>query len=59
MRHYSEFQANLPAMPCAADLEPAELGFFDRATSWRSFWRGGPPWQDDAIVCLGKCHSVG
>ena len=31
MRHYSEFQANLPAMLRAADLEPAELGFFDRA----------------------------
>ena len=27
MRHYGEFQANLPAMLRAADLEPAELGF--------------------------------
>ncbi len=31
MRHCSEFQAHLPAMLRAADLEPAELGFFDRA----------------------------
>ena len=31
MRHYSEFQADLPAMLRAADLEPAELGFFHRA----------------------------
>ena len=37
MRHYSEFQANLPAMLRAADLEPAELGFFDRANlTWPS-----------------------
>ena len=37
MRHYSEFQANLPAMLRAADLEPAELGFFDRANLMAQF----------------------
>jgi hypothetical protein len=37
MRHYSEFQANLPAMLRAADLEPAELGFFDRANLMSQF----------------------
>ena len=31
MRHYGEFQANLPAMLRAIHLEPVELGFFDRA----------------------------
>ena len=30
MRHYNEFQANLPATLGAADLEPAEQGLFDR-----------------------------
>ena len=37
MRHYREFQANLPAMLRAADLEPAELGFFDRANLMAQF----------------------
>jgi hypothetical protein len=37
MRHYSEFQADLPAMLRAADLEPAELGFFDRANLMAQF----------------------
>jgi hypothetical protein len=37
MRHYSEFEANLPAMLRAADLEPAELGFFDRANLMAQF----------------------
>ena len=37
MRHYIEFQANLPAMLRAADLEPAELGFFDRANLMAQF----------------------
>jgi len=37
MRHYSEFQANLPAMLRATDLEPAELGFFDRANLMAQF----------------------
>ena len=37
MRHYSEFQANLQAMLRAADLEPAELGFFDRANLMAQF----------------------
>lgn len=37
MRHYSEFQANLPAMLRAADLEPPELGFFDRANLMAQF----------------------
>jgi len=37
MRHYGEFQANLPAMLRAADLEPAELGFFDRANLMAQF----------------------
>jgi hypothetical protein len=37
MRHYSEFQANLPAILRAADLEPAELGFFDRANLMAQF----------------------
>jgi hypothetical protein len=37
MRHYSEFQANLPAMLRTADLEPAELGFFDRANLMAQF----------------------
>jgi hypothetical protein len=37
MRHYQEFQANLPAMLRAADLEPAELGFFDRANLMAQF----------------------
>jgi hypothetical protein len=37
MRHYSEFQSNLPAMLRAADLEPAELGFFDRANLMAEF----------------------
>ena len=37
MRHYLEFQANLPAMLRAADLEPAELGFFDRANLMAQF----------------------
>jgi hypothetical protein len=37
MRHYREFEANLPAMLRAADLEPAELGFFDRANLMAEF----------------------
>lgn len=37
MRHYGEFQANLPAMLRAADLEPVELGFFDRANLMAQF----------------------
>jgi hypothetical protein len=37
MRHYSEFKANLPAMLRAIDLEPAELGFFDRANLMAEF----------------------
>jgi hypothetical protein len=37
MRHYQEFRANLPAMLRAADLEPAELGFFDRANLMAQF----------------------
>jgi hypothetical protein len=37
MRHYSEFQANLPAVLGAADLEPAELGFCDRANLMAHF----------------------
>jgi hypothetical protein len=37
MRHYEEFRANLPAMLRAADLEPAELGFFDRANLMAQF----------------------
>ena len=37
MRHYREFEANLPAMLRAADLEPAELGFFDRANLMAQF----------------------
>ena len=37
MRHYREFQANLPAMLRVADLEPAELGFFDRANLMAQF----------------------
>ena len=37
MRHYGEFQVNLPAMLRAADLEPLELGFFDRANLMAQF----------------------
>lgn len=37
MRHYGEFQVNLPAMLRAADLEPQELGFFDRANLMAQF----------------------
>jgi hypothetical protein len=37
MRHYSEFQANLPAMLRAIDLESTELGFFDRANLMAEF----------------------
>lgn len=37
MKHYREFQGNLPAMLRAADLEPAELGFFDRANLMAQF----------------------
>jgi hypothetical protein len=37
MRHYSEFEANLPAMLRAADLERGELGFFDRANLMAQF----------------------
>lgn len=37
MRHYSELQANLPAMLRASDHEPAELGFFDRASLMAQF----------------------
>jgi hypothetical protein len=37
MRHYDEFQVNPPAMLRAADLEPAELGFFDRANLMAQF----------------------
>jgi hypothetical protein len=37
MRHYGEFEAHLPAMLRAADLEPAELGFFDRANLMAQF----------------------
>jgi hypothetical protein len=43
MRHYSEFQANPQATLRAADLEPAELGFFDRANLRRCSWKRGPP----------------
>lgn len=37
MKHHREFQDNLPAMLHAADLEPAELGFFDRANLMAQF----------------------
>jgi hypothetical protein len=37
MRHYEEFQTNLPAMLRAADREPAELRFFDRANLMAQF----------------------
>jgi hypothetical protein len=37
MRHYSEFEANLPAMLRVADLERAELGFFDHANLMAQF----------------------
>jgi hypothetical protein len=37
MRHYGEFEVNLPAMLHAGDLEPAELGFFDRANLMAQF----------------------
>jgi hypothetical protein len=37
MRQYGEFQANLPAMLSAVAIEPAELGFFDRANLMAQF----------------------
>jgi hypothetical protein len=37
MRHYGEFKANLPAALRAADLEPSELAFFDRANFMAQF----------------------
>jgi len=37
MRSYSQFEANLPAMLRSADLEQAELGFFDRANLMAQF----------------------
>lgn len=37
MKHHGEFEANLPAMLRAAELEPAELGFFDRANFMNEF----------------------
>lgn len=37
MKHYREFQDNLPAMLRAADLKPVELGFFDRANLMAQF----------------------
>lgn len=37
MRSYNQFEANLPAMLRAADLEQAELGFFDRANLMAQF----------------------
>jgi hypothetical protein len=37
MRYYDEFQLSLPAVLRDADLEPAELGFFDRAIFMAQF----------------------
>lgn len=37
MKHYQEFEHNLPAILGAADLEAAELGFFDRANLMAQF----------------------
>jgi hypothetical protein len=37
MKHYGEFETNLPAILKAADIEPAELGFFDRANFMDQF----------------------
>ena len=37
MKHYGEFGANLPAILQAAELEPTELGFFDRANFMAAF----------------------
>ncbi|MDQ2736686.1 MAG: hypothetical protein M3Y55_17225 [Pseudomonadota bacterium] len=37
MKHYGEFATALPAILRAADLEPAELGFFDRANFMAQF----------------------
>jgi hypothetical protein len=41
MRDYGEFQAKLPAMLRAAELEPAELGFSDRAIFIAQFLETG------------------
>jgi len=37
MHSYDQFEANLPAMLRSADLEQAELGFFDRANLMAQF----------------------
>ena len=37
MKHHAEFETNLPAILRAADLEPTELGFFDRANFMGQF----------------------
>jgi hypothetical protein len=39
MKHYGEFQANLPKMLVAAELESTELKFFDRANLMDTFLR--------------------
>jgi hypothetical protein len=39
MRHYAEFQATLPDMLQRAELESAEIGFFDRANFMDEFIR--------------------
>ena len=41
MKHYGEFETNLPAILEAADIEPAELGFFDRANFMDQFLQRG------------------
>ena len=39
MKHYREFEANLPAMLAVAEIEPSELVFFDRANFMDQFLR--------------------
>jgi len=39
MKHYAEFQANLPDILRKAELEAAEIGFFDRANFMDEFIR--------------------
>jgi len=39
MKHYADFEATLPDMLLAAEIEFAELGFFDRANFMNEFLR--------------------
>ena len=44
MRHYGEFQANLPAMLRAIDIETRSWGFSTGPISWPSSWKRGRRW---------------